>query len=124
MIRFVLIILLMILEVNATEESSNSVVVEVNNSIEAIEDILINSIDKDLFKIALIEKNVKYCSFIKKKNKKIECFGIVKRNSGYCNMLKDKDLKNKCLSVALSDKSLCGKIKDKTIKKECIPLDR
>jgi len=124
MIHSILILLLMIIELNATEDNPNSVVVEVNSSIEGIEDVLINSIDKDLFKIALVEKNVKYCSFIKKKNKKIECFGIVKRNSGYCNMLKDEDFKNKCLSVALSDKSLCGKINDKIIKKECISLDR
>lgn len=127
--RFTLIFLLIIIEVNSTEENQNSVVAESNNSSKDIKDILKNpldsvSVDKELFKIALVEKNVKYCSFIKNKNKKIECFGIIKRNSGYCNMLEDEELKNKCLSIALSDKSLCDKIKDKTIKKECISLDR
>ena len=129
LIRFTLIFLLIIIEVNGAEENQSSVEVELNSSSENIKGIVENSpdllsVDQDLFKTALIEKNVKYCSFIKKKNKKIECFGIIKRNSGYCNMIKDKDLKNKCLSIALSDKSLCDKINDKTIKKECISLDR
>jgi len=127
--RFILIFLFIMIEVNATEENLSSVVAESNNSSTDTKDILNSSldlfaVDQDLFKTALIEKNLKYCSFIKNKNQKIECFGIVKRNSGYCNMIEDEDLKNKCLSVALSDKSLCDKIKDKIIKKECISLDR
>ena len=125
MVRFILIFFLLLIIVNGAEDNQSSIEIELNSSknIENNSSSLL-FVDYDLFKIAFMEKNVKYCSFIKNKNKKIECFGIIKRNSGYCNMIKDKDLKNKCLSVALTDKSLCDKIKNKIIKKECISLDR
>jgi hypothetical protein len=95
---------------------------EINSSIEM--NTTIEHIDKENLFSALKEKNLKYCSLIANKDRKIECFGIIKRNSGYCDMITDKDLKNKCLSVALSDDSLCNKIKSTTIKHECKVLDR
>ncbi len=79
--------------------------------------------DGEYYSTAISEKNLKYCSEIKKKDKKIECFGIIKRDSGYCNMIENQDLKNRCLAVALSDKQYCDKIKDEKILGECKDLD-
>ena len=78
-----------------------------------------SSMDDDNFNLALSTKNLKHCVSIKKKDKKIECFGTLKRNTGYCNMIQDEDLKNKCLSVALSDISYCDKIKNVDTKATC-----
>jgi hypothetical protein len=97
---------------------------EINSSIKVDMNTSIDTIDKENLLSALREKNLRYCSRIRNKDRKIECFGIIKRNSGYCDMIQNKDLKNKCLSVALSDDSLCENIKNKTIKSECKVLDR
>ncbi len=79
--------------------------------------------DREHYDTALSKKNLKYCSVIKNKDKKIECFGVIKRDSGYCNMIKDEDLKNRCLAIALSDKQYCDKIQDDKIKNECKSLE-
>lgn len=97
---------------------------EINSTIKLLDSNSSDKNDSQNFSTALLEKNLKFCSLIKNKDKKIECFGVLKRDTGYCDMIKDKDLKNKCLSVALSDKSLCGKINNQIVQDECLVLDR
>lgn len=100
-----------------------AVAMDENISVETNSSTMLKE-DHQNFSLALSERNLKYCSAISNKDKKIECFGIVKRNSGYCDMIENSDLKNICLSVALSDPSLCNKVENEETKNECKDLER